>query len=99
MPTLVCTFDQDGQELLGSCSDGEGYAARVAAGVADGVTVSWVLDAPGATPNGATVRYSFSGELGEEGIQGDVQGRDLSGFYPTQYGSFRAGREDRQTGT
>lgn len=58
-------------------------AKLVAVGVAL-VGVAWTFDVPGSGPNGATIRYAFSGQVGRASrrITGSVTGTDSTKTWP-----------------
>ena len=88
LPQLECRLEQKDTTLKGSC--GLGTRSEPVEGTVGSEDVSWIFDVPGSGPNGATIRYAFSGKVGqgERRITGSVTGTDLSKNWPEQLAKF-----------
>ena len=93
IPALVCTFSQNGQQLLGSCrpvGGTSGDAAELTGGMVEGdlVTCQWRI----VTPDGQTWTYALKGMLDakETRIEGSFT---LSSTETKRGGSFTATRQ------
>ena len=88
LPKLECRLEQTDTTLKGTC--GLGTRSEQVEGTVANENVSWNFEVPGAGPNGATIRYAFSGKVSqdERRIAGTVSGTDLSKNFPEQVAKF-----------
>jgi len=86
--TPVCTFQQTGDRISGTCKGPNGLGP--AAGTVEGGAVAWQWNHTATTPYGLTGSTGFRGELGADGV---IRGTATSSNFPGLIGTFTEQRQ------